>query len=129
MTHSYDLGAWTRRSSVELGLADKKMAADPFCLVFKPMKDNITLPENTRSNVLIGSGEDTKAQKAAKSQEEEVKRVEQLAEEFAARVLELEFSPAKLLSFLLEHKQSPKDAIDNVEIWNGVREKEASDEV
>lgn len=29
----------------------------------------------------------------------------------------LEFSPAEILSFLLEHKQSPKEAIDSVEAW------------
>ena len=29
----------------------------------------------------------------------------------------LEFSPAEILSFLLEYKQSPREAADNVEVW------------
>jgi chaperone BCS1 len=40
-----------------------------------------------------------------------------LAKEFAARVPELEFSPAEVLSFILEYRQSPGEAIDNVEAW------------
>jgi hypothetical protein len=39
-----------------------------------------------------------------------------LAEEFAAKVLELKFSPVEIISFLLGYRQSPKEAIDNVEI-------------
>jgi chaperone BCS1 len=39
-----------------------------------------------------------------------------LAEEFAARVPELKFSLAEIISFLLGYRQSPKEAIDNVEI-------------
>jgi hypothetical protein len=31
---------------VELGLADKKMTANLFCLVFKPMEGNIALLED-----------------------------------------------------------------------------------
>lgn len=60
-------------------------------------------------------GEDGKVLEAARSQQEEVERVERLAEEFAAKVPELKFSPARILSFLLEYRQSPEEAIDNVE--------------
>jgi mitochondrial chaperone BCS1 len=49
------------------------------------------------------------------SQREEAERVERLAEEFAIKVLELKFSPAEIVSFLLEYKKSPEEAIDNVE--------------
>jgi hypothetical protein len=62
-------------------------------------------------------GEDRKVYDAARSQGEEVRRIERLAKEFAARVPELEFSPAEILSFLLEYRQSPGEAIDNVEAW------------
>jgi hypothetical protein len=55
--------------------------------------------------------------KAARIQEEEVKRAERLATDFAARVPKLKFSPAEILSFLLEYKQSPGEAVDNVEVW------------
>jgi mitochondrial chaperone BCS1 len=102
---------------VELGLADKKMTADLFCVVFKPMEGDVALPKNGQSDVLVRSGENRKVEEATGSQGGEVKRVERLAEEFAARVPELKFSPAEIISFLLENKQSPREAIDNVEIW------------
>jgi mitochondrial chaperone BCS1 len=81
--------------------------------------------------VLVRSGENRKVNKAARSQGEEVKRVEQLAEEFAAKVLELKFSLAEIISFLLGYRQLPKEAIDNVEMWvTRIREerKEAKNE-
>jgi chaperone BCS1 len=98
---------------VELGLADKNMTSDLFCLVFKPVAGDVAPLEATQSEVLVG--EDGKAPETARNQREEVERVEQLAKEFAAKVPELKFSPAGILSFLLEHKQSPEEAIDNVE--------------
>jgi chaperone BCS1 len=102
---------------VELGLADKKMTADLFCFVFKPMEGDVALPKDVQSDVLVRSGENTEVHEAAMSLGEEIKRVEQLAQEFAAKVPELEFSPAELLSFLMGYRQSPREAIDNVEIW------------
>jgi len=45
------------------------------------------------------------------------KNVERLADDFAGRVPESEFSPAKVLSLLLEHKQSPESAVGNMEAW------------
>ena len=81
---------------VEFGLADKKMTADLFCLVFKPVEGDVAPAKNAQSDVLVG--DDRKVHEAARSQREEVRRVEQLAEEFAARVPELKFSPAEILS-------------------------------
>ncbi|KAH7394826.1 hypothetical protein BKA66DRAFT_455911 [Pyrenochaeta sp. MPI-SDFR-AT-0127] len=40
-----------------------------------------------------------------------------LAKEFAAKVPKIEFSPAEILSLLLANKQSPRQAIDNVNAW------------
>jgi mitochondrial chaperone BCS1 len=100
---------------VEFGLADKKMTADLFGVVFKPLEGDVALPKNAQSDVLVR--ENRKVHEAARSQREEVQRVERLAEEFAARVPELKFSPAEILSYLLEHRQSPGEAVDNVEIW------------
>lgn len=41
----------------------------------------------------------------------------QLAEQFPNQVPEPEFSPAAILSFLLEHKESPSDAVARVGSW------------
>jgi predicted kinase len=60
-------------------------------------------------------GEDGKAPEATRSPREEVERVKQLAKEFTTKVPELKFSPARILSFLLEYKQSPEEAINNTE--------------
>jgi mitochondrial chaperone BCS1 len=78
---------------VELGLADNKMTVDLFCLVFKHKKGEVTLPKDAQS---------------------EAGRVERLSKEIVAKVPELEFGPAEILSFLLEYRQSPEEAIANV---------------
>jgi chaperone BCS1 len=96
---------------VELGLADEKMTADLFCVVFKPVEGGVALLEDAQLDVL--AREDHEA--ATSQREEDVKGVGRLAKEFAARVPELKFSPAEILSFLLEYRQSPEEAIDNVE--------------
>jgi chaperone BCS1 len=47
-------------------------------------------------------------------------------------VLELEFSLAKILSFLVEYRRSPREAISNVEAWiTRIREerKEAKNDI
>jgi chaperone BCS1 len=94
---------------VELGLADNTMTADLFCHVFKPVQEDVALPEDAQS------GDNTKVHEAAVRQRKEAERVEQLAKEFAGNVPELKFSPAKILSFLMEHRKSPEEAIGNVE--------------
>jgi chaperone BCS1 len=94
---------------VELGLADNKMTADLFCLVFKPVEGDVALPEDAQS------GENREVHEATVSQMEEAERVKRLAKGFAVKVPELKFSPAEIFSFLLEHRKSPEEAIDNVE--------------
>jgi hypothetical protein len=85
------------------------MTADLFCLVFKPVEADVALPEDAQS------GENRKVHEVAVSQREEAERVERLAKRFAVKVPELKFSPAEIFSFLLEHRKSPEEAIDNVE--------------
>jgi chaperone BCS1 len=38
---------------VKLGLADKKITADLFYLVFMPVKGGVALPEDAQSDVLV----------------------------------------------------------------------------
>ncbi|KUL81905.1 hypothetical protein ZTR_09532 [Talaromyces verruculosus] len=75
--------------------ADKKITAQLFCTIFKQTTTGYEQPAEEAEDVAI----------------------ETLAEEFAAHVPEEEFSPAKILSFLLEHKHSPADAVDRVQEW------------
>lgn len=52
------------------------------------------------------------------SQEElDDEKIERLAKDFAAKVPEQVFSPAEVLSFLLERKDSPSEATTNVDDW------------
>ncbi|PQE07185.1 mitochondrial chaperone BCS1 protein [Rutstroemia sp. NJR-2017a BVV2] len=53
---------------VELGFADSEMTADPFCLVFKPVEGDVTLPEDAQS------GENRKVDEAAVSQRKEAEK-------------------------------------------------------
>jgi len=48
---------------------------------------------------------------------EDGEKIELLATEFAAKVPKYEFSSAEIMSILLANKQSPRHAIDNVEVW------------
>ncbi|KKZ60646.1 hypothetical protein EMCG_04692 [[Emmonsia] crescens] len=77
-------------------LADKKMASRLFCTVFKRSDGDHSNP----------------------GKEIDDKTIERLADEFAAKVPDQVFSPAEiLLSFLLERKQSPTDAVADVKNW------------
>ncbi len=89
------------------------MTANLFYFVFKPIEGDVALLKNAQLDVLVG--EDRKVYEATRSQEEEVSRVEQLVKEFTTRVLELKFSLAEILSFLLEYRKSLGETIDNVE--------------
>jgi chaperone BCS1 len=40
-----------------------------------------------------------------------------LVNEFDTKIPKLEFSPAEILLFLLEYRQSLRDVISNVEAW------------
>uniref|UniRef100_A0A093URQ2 Putative mitochondrial chaperone BCS1-B n=1 Tax=Talaromyces marneffei PM1 TaxID=1077442 RepID=A0A093URQ2_TALMA len=75
--------------------ADKKIVTQLFCTIFKQTPTGYEQP----------------------LKESEDLGIERLAEEFAARVPEEKFSPAKVLSFLLEHKDSPADAVSGVHKW------------
>jgi len=82
--------------------------------------------------VLVRAGENGEAYEAAMSLGEEAKRVELLAQDFAAKMPEPEFTPAELLSFLMKYRQSPGEAIDDVEAgvtWIREEKKKAKNEV
>jgi mitochondrial chaperone BCS1 len=78
---------------VTFRLADKDIIAQLFCNIYSHSNDDVT-DEGV--------------------QVEDDNIVEQLAADFANKVLQLEFSPAEILSFLLENRQSSGIAIENV---------------
>ncbi|QKX63174.1 uncharacterized protein TRUGW13939_10343 [Talaromyces rugulosus] len=76
-------------------LTNKDMNARLFCTIFKQSAEDQHIPKED-----IGE-----------------ENVERLAIEFAGKVPENVFSPAEVLSFLLENKRSPVNAVANVEKW------------
>ena len=60
--------------------------------------------------IYLGTGE-------ASSDTEEDDGINHLATEFTLRVPELEFSPAHIMSFLLQHRESPLTALRHAEEW------------
>ena len=78
-----------------LGLANLQMLAEPSRLVLK------------RSD-----GDPDHKPRAGHSD-----TVDLLAKDFAKRVPELDFSPAEIMSFLSEDRQSPRTAVESVQQW------------
>jgi chaperone BCS1 len=92
---------------VEFQRADEKIMTQLFYFVFKTFEGDNHDPDRS----IKGCGPDPA--KFAEYNES----VELLAKEFAAKVPKLEFSPAEIMSLLLVNKQSPRQAVDNVEVW------------
>jgi chaperone BCS1 len=81
---------------VAFGLADKDTIAQLFCIVYKRSEDDF-------------SDEGIQA--------EDDNTVEQLAKDFADKVPVLEFSPAEVMSFLLENRQCAGIVAEKVQEW------------
>lgn len=83
---------------VEFQLADEGMLSQLFFLVYDPRQETI--------------GADAGQQKRTRDTEMQV-----LAREFVAKIPKQEFSPAEIMSLLLTHKLSPRQAIAEVDAW------------
>ncbi|KAJ5449509.1 uncharacterized protein N7458_005958 [Penicillium daleae] len=90
---------------VHFKLADRKMSAQLFHTVFKQM------PDQKQSKKQLGD-----------------ETIERLAVDFASKVPDQVFSPAEVLSFLMEQKNSPFGAVAGVETW-AVKAKEAASQL
>ncbi|KAH8704295.1 hypothetical protein GQ44DRAFT_716928 [Phaeosphaeriaceae sp. PMI808] len=89
---------------VEFHLADEDMISQLFFFVYDPRPINEEKPENDVDR----TGEDNVVKDSELSQ---------LAQEFVAEIPEEQFSPAEIMSLLLENKQSPRHAIAGVDTW------------
>ncbi|KAK3186294.1 hypothetical protein K4F52_004832 [Lecanicillium sp. MT-2017a] len=83
---------------VEFGLANRDILHGLFRFIFMPLK-----PEAPKIK--------------AASTSHNTDAIEELAAIFAGRVPEMRFSPAEVLSFLIEHKKSPREAVEKVKSW------------
>jgi chaperone BCS1 len=85
---------------IEFQLADEEMVARLFCFIY-----DAELGKSLEGN---------ETDKGKTIEDDEILK---RAEEFTAKVPKLEFSPAEIMSLLLANKQSPQQAIDNVDAW------------
>jgi len=81
---------------IELPHADKEVMFRLFCMVFKRSTSDIQDPEKPTEGDAV---------------------IEQYAHEFAGKLPELEFSPAEIQSFLLEHRSSAHTAVEKAQQW------------
>jgi chaperone BCS1 len=65
-------------------------------------------------------------QGVAKKQVKDNKTIERLAKEFASKMSRDKFSPAEILELLVENKQSPANAVANIDKWVVKARKERS---
>lgn len=94
---------------VKFGLATHAQVYDIFVRMFQRFDeyagDNYSLNSKASS-----------ARHREKAEEKE-ERLEDLAEQFAAKVPDCKLSPAEIQGFLLLHSEKPRQALDEVEAW------------
>ncbi|KAK3692486.1 BCS1 N terminal-domain-containing protein [Podospora appendiculata] len=116
---------------VKFDRADHGMTAAIFRAIFAPLEgDDVPNPSqaDATSKLLIRpldpEAEKKKAAEAARKKDEIITRISKLAEEFAAKVPEHEFSPAEIQGFLLKNKRNPEAAVEGADKWIVERRKE-----
>jgi mitochondrial chaperone BCS1 len=79
---------------IEFRLCDKGMITELFHIVYQPeISEDVPANQNGK------------------------REVDEVAKKFVEMVPELEFSPAEILSFLMENRQSPHMAVSNIQGW------------
>ena len=86
---------------IEFSLADEEMIAQFFYIVFGRLGSDVIRSLGVQFDSQVGDSG----------------MLGRLEKEFTCKVPKLEFSPADILSFLLENKQSPEQVVDNVGVW------------
>ena len=111
---------------VEFKLANKEQIREIFYSLFKvfpPRKkeDDEELPEGDKGKeeeIEMNDNEKTEAEKAdsiTAALDEQNEKIAELADVFASKVPNEEFSPAQLQDYILLHKNQPQRAVDEVE--------------
>ncbi|KOS23030.1 putative mitochondrial chaperone [Escovopsis weberi] len=110
---------------VPFQLADRAMTQSIFRAIYAPYEGELTSPgEKSRKSKKDNGREEVPSKiretvtiSWEKEHAEVIERVARLAEEFASKIPELEFSPAEVQGLLLRHKRSPEEAIRDAEEW------------
>ncbi|KAF5020495.1 hypothetical protein F66182_7486 [Fusarium sp. NRRL 66182] len=105
---------------VKFGLADAEMTASIFRAIYAPYEgENVNGDgsQQTKTEYLDPEEAQKQAELAEKTRLETVERVDDFAAQFAAKIPELEFSPAEIQGLLLKNKRDPEAAIAAVDDW------------
>ncbi|KAJ4266317.1 hypothetical protein NW762_004301 [Fusarium torreyae] len=105
---------------VKFGLADADMTASIFRAIYAPYEgEDVSGKGSDVAKVEYLEPEEAEKQAALteKTRFETIERVDALAAKFAAKVPELEFSPAEIQGLLLKNKRDPEAVIEAVDDW------------
>ena len=94
--------------TVEFGRANGEVAASIFSVIYTKMEGD---------EVDVAFSEPCPHPRPETKQGSEGDEIRAMAEKFAARIPDDEFSPAEIQGYLLRHKRSPNDAVANVGPW------------
>ncbi|KJZ74599.1 hypothetical protein HIM_05949 [Hirsutella minnesotensis 3608] len=101
---------------VPFGLADREMIGSIFRAIYAPPEDDTASASQTtgsKTNENTDRAEEKVVRKVPAIRE----RVDDLAQEFASKIPENEFSPAEVQGLLLRHKHDPEGVIAAAEDW------------
>ncbi|KAK3995839.1 BCS1 N terminal-domain-containing protein [Cladorrhinum sp. PSN332] len=113
---------------VKFDRADPGMTAAIFRAIYAPLEEDVSPTSKPKSAALAKLDSKLPSPSApVLSPEEEAKaalekqkvldRIDKLAQEFASKIPDLEFSPAEIQGFLLKNKRDPQRAVDGADDW------------
>lgn len=121
---------------VKFDRADRDMSAAIFRAIFAPLEADEAVPktgaeakkekkaalftarpQSPKKEAEKDEKAEARAAELARKRDEIVEQVDTLSKEFAAKIPELEFSPAEIQGFLLKHKRHPAAAVAGAEKW------------
>lgn len=106
--------------TVTFGLADTGMTAAIFRAIFAPLEaDNPSKGSKDKANDVALEMEKVAKRLADEKiqRDEAIRKVDDLAGQFAEKIPAHEFSPAELQGFLMKNKRNPEAAVAGAEAW------------
>lgn len=106
--------------TVTFGLADTGMTAAIFRAIFAPLEADNPSKGNKDKVKDVALEVEIVAKRLANEKiqrDEAIRKVDELADQFAAKIPAHEFSPAELQGFLMKNKRNPEAAVAGAEAW------------
>lgn len=108
--------------TVSFGLADADMTAAIFRAIYAPYDGEAPVGcgiKRSKTDLMLIDEDKVRAEEEAeaKARTATIERVDTLSKQFAAKIPELEFSPAELQGLLLKHKRDPETVLEVADQW------------